>query len=316
MIGHAPHQFLFLALFFPVVLLQTYKLMILTMGIGFQDKYESIRNATFFQRLTGKILIVASSLLICLSIATVDIEWTTPDFYHKKQRDASEAAKLNKIIITSLSKAETKAEKDKTKEELTEEFGRLRHIYEDSHNLDSVVRTFEFLELSASGFVISLLLWMLWVNLGLLDLSRHVSDPRLRKDLEGEIKKTVPYGVTTLIVCLFWPPLRLYNIFEIQQVISYQTLNPFFVYGLIGVAAFALILLQYLRFGLKFISTLTAALTFLASGGLMGVARLTPESLVDLVGSGMGFGNLFFLSFVIAVIYMFGLRFFTLIARS
>ncbi|TKJ32617.1 MAG: hypothetical protein CEE38_22900 [Planctomycetes bacterium B3_Pla] len=315
-IGHSPDQFLFLALFFPVVLLQTYKLTNLTLGIGSQDRYQSIRNATFLQRLTGRRVIIASSLVICLSIATVDIKWTTPDFYHKKQRDASEAAELNRAIITSLSKAETKGEKDEIEENLTEKVDRLRHIYEDPDNLDPIIRTFEFLELSACGFAISLLLWMLYLNLELLDLSRRVSDPELSKDLKGEIKKAVPCGVVAVIVYLFWPPFRLYNIFEIQQVIDYQTLNPLYVYGLIAVAAITLIMLQYSRFGPKFISTLTAVLTFLASGALMGVAHLTPESLVHLVGSGMGFGNLFFLTFVIAVIYVFGLRLFTLIARK
>jgi hypothetical protein len=309
-IGHSPEQFLFLALLFPGAIFLTYK--VVTVTTGLQDQYPEVCRTAFWQWLINKRLILVTSLLIGLGVSALNRVDTTLDFYQRIPADARTAAELNKQIIIALSRAHSPQARDTllADQQFKQNLEMLRAIYLDPDNTDQLMGLFEFIELGAVGFTVALAMWMLYLNLKLLGFARQLDDPEYGELLTADIRKTIPYGVVLTIIYLFWPPLRSYNMFEIRQVIPYSSLNPVNIYGVVAVAAITMIWLHYSRLGKNLISTITAVLSFLASGALMGLAGFSPESLVDYVGSGMGAANLIFLVFILIIFYIFGAEIF------
>ena len=309
-IGHSPEQFLFLALLFPGAIFLTYK--VVTVTTGLQDQYPEVCRTAFWQWLINKRLILVTSLLIGLGVSALNRVDTTLDFYQRIPADARTAAELNKQIIIALSRAHSPQARDTllADQQFKQNLEMLRAIYLDPDNTDQLMGLFEFFELGAVGFTVALAMWMLYLNLKLLGFARQLDDPEYGELLTADIRKTIPYGVVLTIIYLFWPPLRSYNMFEIRQVIPYSSLNPVNIYGVVAVAAITMIWLHYSRLGKNLISTITAVLSFLASGALMGLAGFSPESLVDYVGSGMGAANLIFLVFILIIFYIFGAEIF------
>lgn len=310
-VGHAPNQFLFLFLLLPSAIVATYGALDATMKIA--KIYPQIRKERIWIVAFKKNILIISSLVIALGFATVDHFSTPPDFYQYEREIARKAARLNNEIINAMVQTHSDEGSRRThQEKMNQNMEALRSLYSDTSSADKIMQLFEFMELSAVGLLVSLLMWVGYLNLKMI----RFADSRLEQEEEKhEMKKRliqiIPYSVVAMLAFLFWPPLRLYNIYEIKKVFTnYQTMDPTFGYIIAAILSITLCWIYYNQANPKFFKTLTAIIGFFASGALMGFVKLAPESLVDYIGSGMSMGDLFFLVFVIGLAYLFGLEIF------
>ena len=306
-IGHAPSQFLFMLIFFPAAIWTTLKAFEETMKIA--DDHVKLKETKFWKVIIKKGLLVVSSVIIALSIASVDNKFTPPDFYQLERDLAKKAASLNQSIIIAISTTAKDKESRKAHEEITgEKMQTLLSMYESNLRVDRKMMVLEFLELTAAGFMVSIIMWTGFLNLKMM---RYANSNFMQRGEAQKLKKrlilTIPYSVVTILIYLFWPPFRLYNIYEIKKVyISYQTIDPTFGYIIAAILSVALCWLYFNKTNLQFFKLLSSILTFFASGALMGFVTLKPESLVEVIGSGMGAANLFAFIFVVGLAYFFG----------
>ena len=77
------------------------------------------------------------------------------------------------------------------------------------------------------------------------------------------------------------------------------------MYLLILVLSITLLWIYFAKVSQKSISTVLTLISFFASGALMGLVKLTPETMAAYIGSEMGYGNIIFLIFIFSVIYIF-----------
>jgi hypothetical protein len=306
-IGHAPNQFLFLLVFWPAALWAAFKSFNETMKIA--DDHLKLKEAAFWKILIKRGVLVASSVIIALSFAAVEYKFTPPDFYQLKPNLAKKAASLNQSIIVALAtKAQDKASLQVHQQIIEENKQTLLAIYKSHGQVDKILVVLEFLELAAVLFMVSIAIWTGFLNLKMIRYANSNFLPaEAAQTLKTRLIQIIPYSVVAILVYLFWPPLRLYNIYEIRKVfVDYQTIDPTFGYVVAAIFSIALCWLYYHKSHPQFFKMLSSIITFFASGALMGFVKLKPESLVEVIGSGMGAGNLFTFVFVVGLAYLFG----------
>lgn len=305
--GHAPNQFLFLLIFFPAAMWTTIILFEETMKTA-QD-YEKIKETKFWKVSIKKGILVVSSVIIALSFASVDHKFTPPDFYQLERDLAKKAALLNQNIIIALSTTAKDKESLKTHQEIVDEnMQTLRLMYKSKSQVDKNMKVLEFLEMTAAVFMVSIAMWMGFLNLKMM---RYANSNFMQSGEDQKLKKrliqNIPYSVVTILIYLFWPPFRLYNIYEIKKVyVDYQTIDPTFGYIMAAILSITLCWLYFNKTSPQFFKLLSSIIVFFASGSLMGFVKLKPESLVELIGSSMGVGNLFTFIFSVGLTYLFG----------
>ena len=306
-VGHAPNQFLFMLIFFPAAILTTIKSFEETMKIA--SDHETIKETRFWNVIIKKQALVVSAVIIALSFAAVDHKFTPPDFYQLEPELAKRAATLNRNIIVAIAETTEEKESRETHSEIIAGNRQaLLEMYQSQSRVDKKMMVLEFLELTTAGIMVSIIMWTGFLNLKIM---RYASSNLVPEDETQALKKrlilTIPYSVATVLIYLFWPPFRLYNIYEIRKIcVDYQTIDPTFGYIIAAIFSIAMCWLYYNKTNPQFFKVLTAIITFFASGALMGFVKLKPESLIGVIGSGMGPANLFAFLFVVGLAYLFG----------
>lgn len=298
-IGHAPGQFLFLLLFLPVILWSTFRAVEISLSID--QQFQFIGNTQVWKWLVNRRIIFISSIIIAIGIAFLDYKFTPPDFYQMEKEVCEKATKLNSEILAFEINKNVISTDHKDKQAIVKE---LKTIYQEGR-IDNKLLIAEFLELSVVGFLVSYLMWTGYLNLNLSGL-KHKDSKNYSENIRKYILTTIPFFVLSIVAYLFWPPFRQYNIYEIKLAIpEYQTLNPTYVYLLILVLSITLLWIYFAKVSQKSISTVLTLISFFASGALMGLVKLTPETMAEYIGSEMGYGNIIFLIFIFSVIYIF-----------
>jgi hypothetical protein len=175
------------------------------------NKFPFITYIDTWKWLVKRHIILISSVAIGLGMASLDANFTSPDFYHMDKGISQRGADLNNKLISIIVLENPNTEIKELRQDYAK---RLKKIY-ISNNLSRIMITFEFLELFVMGFLVSILMWSGYLCLRILGSE----NPQIKNNSE-QIRNfmlcLIPYCVIAILAYLFWPPFRQYNIYEIS----------------------------------------------------------------------------------------------------
>lgn len=298
-IGHAPNQFLFLAIFFPLVLISLIK------AIGYLNKLADIEPAvkespSWKYGVQKKLAIIVVPIIVSILVVYLDTSTTPSDFYQMDKAVAQQSAQLNKKII-ALHFSDRLNVQDNTS--ARDDVLKLMANYRTDKAKSTFFTLTEAMELFVDVYtaVVATLLGYLFMRLSGYALKHKFSD---------DFRVTIKNGKVHIGVCLIafslWTPLRTYNIIEIQTVydyfnlitgkeLAYATSEPYVAYIVIILVACAILSDIIIRMDIEKLKLFGGVITFLFSGGLIVFIKKYPETASQWIGSGISPLNLFYI---------------------